>query len=458
MTSSPLGPRPEEGNMRLTQRWIALMGLGFALLSALPAAAQTVSCTGIPTWNATTIYNPGDRVVHQGRLYQANVQIWNTAPDYCPSCGWYTLLGTCGSGTPNTPPSVSLTAPAAGASFTAGANITISANAADSDGTVTQVQFRQGAASLGADTTAPYSVTRRHVPAGSYTLTAVATDNSGASTTSAAVGITVTGAGCGAAPSVPTGLGSPSQTTTSANLSWNAATAGAGCTVQYRIFQDGTQVAQVSGTTATLGGLQPSTTYSVAVAAVDQFGSSALSPAISVRTQATSGGCTAPQYVAGTAYTAGQAVQNVGQLFRCEIAGWCSSTAAWAYAPGTGSAWQDAWTLLGPCGGGGSPPSVSVTAPAAGASVACSSAVTLSASASDSDGTVTKVEFFVDGLKVGEDAAAPYSVAWTANGNGSHQVTARATDNVANTTTSAAVGITVTGCPTSGLPARVLVG
>lgn len=56
-----------------------------------------------------------------------------------------------------------------------------------------------------------------------------------------------------------------------------------------------------------------------------------------------------PQYVAGTSYTAGQIVQNVGNRYSCTIAGWCSSASAWAYAPGTGSAWADAWTLVGPC-------------------------------------------------------------------------------------------------------------
>lgn len=32
------------------------------------------------------------------------------------------------------------------------------------------------------------------------------------------------------------------------------------------------------------------------------------------------------------------------------IAGWCSSSAAWAYAPGEGAHWQDAWELVGSCG------------------------------------------------------------------------------------------------------------
>ena len=56
-----------------------------------------------------------------------------------------------------------------------------------------------------------------------------------------------------------------------------------------------------------------------------------------------------PQYVAGTSYNAGQIVQNVNNRYMCSVAGWCSSTAAWAYAPGTGTYWTDAWSLVGPC-------------------------------------------------------------------------------------------------------------
>lgn len=57
----------------------------------------------------------------------------------------------------------------------------------------------------------------------------------------------------------------------------------------------------------------------------------------------------APVYSAGNAYTQGQSVQNKGSLYRCDIAGWCSSAGAWAYEPGVGSAWQQAWTALGAC-------------------------------------------------------------------------------------------------------------
>jgi len=70
-------------------------------------------------------------------------------------------------------------------------------------------------------------------------------------------------------------------------------------------------------------------------------------------TTGSGGSCSSvPQYVAGTAYTAGQIVQNGGNKYSCTIAGWCSSSAAWAYAPGTGTAWTSAWMLVGSCSSG----------------------------------------------------------------------------------------------------------
>jgi chitinase len=77
--------------------------------------------------------------------------------------------------------------------------------------------------------------------------------------------------------------------------------------------------------------------------------SSATSSATSSVVSSTGGSCTSPQYVAGTSYAAGQLVKNVGNEYRCTVPGWCSSTSAWAYAPGTGSAWTQAWELVRSC-------------------------------------------------------------------------------------------------------------
>jgi hypothetical protein len=94
----------------------------------------------------------------------------------------------------NQPPAIAITAPANGASYTAPATMTINANATDSDGTVTRVDFFRGSTLIASDATAPYSVPWSNVAAGSYALTAVAFDNAGASTSSAAVNVTVSSA------------------------------------------------------------------------------------------------------------------------------------------------------------------------------------------------------------------------------------------------------------------------
>ncbi len=121
----------------------------------------------------------------------------------------------------NVPPAVSIVSPTNGASFLSRPNIEIAANASDSNGWVTAVEFFANGASIGAVTNDPFSddplrllVLRElhgsivpivpgsrasrfqfvltNVPPGKYTLTAVATDNSGLQTTSDPVAIDVT--------------------------------------------------------------------------------------------------------------------------------------------------------------------------------------------------------------------------------------------------------------------------
>ncbi len=82
-----------------------------------------------------------------------------------------------------------------GAIFAAGANVLLSASASDSDGTVAKVYFYDGATLLGTvnggSSSVNASLTYNGVPSGNHTLTAIATDNLNAATTSAPVHITV---------------------------------------------------------------------------------------------------------------------------------------------------------------------------------------------------------------------------------------------------------------------------
>ena len=91
----------------------------------------------------------------------------------------------------NQPPTVSLTAPSNGAYATAPANLQLSAAASDSNGSVGRVEFFNGATKLGEDVSAPYQFTWNNVPVGTSTLTAKATDNLGATTTTAPTTVTV---------------------------------------------------------------------------------------------------------------------------------------------------------------------------------------------------------------------------------------------------------------------------
>ena len=92
----------------------------------------------------------------------------------------FTASGT----TTNQPPTVAITSPTGGSTFTAGNNVTVTAAANDSDGTVSRVDFFVGTTQIGSDATAPYSAAWSNVAAGGYNLTAKAVDNDGASTTS----------------------------------------------------------------------------------------------------------------------------------------------------------------------------------------------------------------------------------------------------------------------------------
>ena len=274
--------------MRFRSSLPAIAGLCLFAFSALPALAQTVNCTGVPAWSQSAIYNPGDRLVYQNRLYQANIPIWNAPPTHCPSCGWYTDLGQCGGGGTNSPPSVSLTAPASGATFASGANVTVSANASDSDGTISQVEFFRGSTSLGVDTSSPYSVTWSNAAAGSYSLTAVARDNANATTTSSAVSVTVTPPSNDTTPpSVPGGLASTGRTNTTISLSWSASTdnAGGSGVAGYDVYRNGGVVGSPGGTSFTDSGLTRNTSYSYTVRARDNAtNASAQSGAINVTT------------------------------------------------------------------------------------------------------------------------------------------------------------------------------
>ncbi|MBD0256024.1 MAG: T9SS type A sorting domain-containing protein [Cytophagales bacterium] len=94
-------------------------------------------------------------------------------------------------------PTVSLTAPAAHALFDSPVTVELAADAADADGTVSRVDFYDGATLLGTATESPYTFAWTGVAPGTYYLTAKATDNAGSSAFSSVVPVTVEPSGGG---------------------------------------------------------------------------------------------------------------------------------------------------------------------------------------------------------------------------------------------------------------------
>jgi len=156
------------------------------------------------------IYRPDGTNEINGSLYQAAFSLTNSRTRFDdfsnPSCfltdgtpgglaAFYGITNVSAVGdvisfdykvgnTGNKLPLVEITNPKSTATITAPASFVIIANASDADGSIAKVEFYNGTTLLNTDVTLPYSFYWQNVAAGTYTLTAIATDNEGATATS----------------------------------------------------------------------------------------------------------------------------------------------------------------------------------------------------------------------------------------------------------------------------------
>lgn len=183
----------------------------------------------------------------------------------------------------NMPPAVSISAPAAGATFTTPASIAITAAATDTDGQIQKVEFFAGATLIGSDTSAPYNFTWTGAAIGTHQLTAVATDNQGATATSLAVAVVVMAPNVPpavsiAAPANGASFAAPATVTVTAN-----ATDSDGSIVSVEFFSNGASLgvdnaAPFQASTAALG----AGAYSLTAVARDNSGATATSASVSI--------------------------------------------------------------------------------------------------------------------------------------------------------------------------------
>ena len=285
----------------------------------------------------------------------------------------------------NQPPVVSITGPVSGSTFTAPATVTITANATDPDGTVAKVEFYNGTIKLGEKTSSPWSYTWNNVQAGTYSLTAVATDNSGAKTTSSPVSITVNATAPVNQPPVisitsPAG-GSIYTAPATVTIATNASDPD-GTVAKVEFYNGSIKLGEKTSSpwSYTWNNVQAGT-YSLTAVATDNSGAKTTSTPVSI--------------------------------------------------------------TVNPATPGNQPPVISISSPASGSTYTAPATVAISANASDPDGTITKVEFFNGSTKLGERSSAPWSFTWNNVQPGTYQLTAVATDNANTKSTSSAVSITV---------------
>jgi len=285
----------------------------------------------------------------------------------------------------NTPPTVALTAPANNAKLYQPASVTVTASASgvEVNTPLTQVEFFANGAPIGAATASPWSIAWATPPAGTYTLTARATDSGGAQTTSAARTLTITDTNLGptvalTAPANNAKYQSPASLTVTASATGPEANTPV---TLVEFFANGNPIGSATASPWSVSWAGPPTgTHALTARATDSLGAQTTSAARTVTISDT----------------------NL-------------------------------------------PPTVSLTAPANNAAFIAPATVTITANAAapEANGTVANVEFFANGSPIGSKTASPWSIAWAATTPGSYQLTARATDEQGAQTTSAMRTVTV---------------
>ena len=384
----------------------------------------------------------------------------------------------------NQPPTVSLTAPANGTSYTAPASISLAASASDADGTISKVEFYNGTTLLNSDTTAPYSYSWTNVAAGTYSLTARVYDSGGATATSSAVSITVSSGTGFPAPWTAADVGNPALSGSSSysNGIFSVDVGGVdiwGTSDQFHfIYQpivgDVEIIARVDSLTVVDSYTNAGVMIRGSLNSSSMHGYSTVtgSNPLAYRYRVTNGGTTTLTPIAWAATPMWVRLVRQGSTVT-------------SYQSSNGTSWSmmgsqslvlgsTAYVGLAVCShsattrthaqfsnvrvittSANQAPTVTLTSPTNASTFTAPASVTLSATAADTDGTIAKVEFYNGTTLLNTDTAAPYTYTWSSVPAGTYALKAVAYDNNGASASSLTSTITVGTSTTSTAPTGV---
>jgi RHS repeat-associated protein len=382
-------------------------------------------------------------------------------------------------------PTVSLTAPTTGNLYLAPATFAVKANASAAGVGVNRVEFYANGALIQTDTTSPYQFDWTGVAAGTYAITAKAVDNNGVETTSAARTVTV--AATNTAPTVSLTAPAdnarylnPTSVAFSANASGpelndllqrvdfylNGTLAGTASSAPYTFSAAGLVIGSYALTAVAVDGQGAQTTSAARTFTVSNTN---VPPTVSLVIPTDNSHWNAPATVTFQAnVSSGEANDTVSVEFFANGASLgtrssapfslsMSLTAATYAITAVATDGQSAQTTSVArtivVSNTNAPPTVSITAPAAGANFPTAPAsftINATAGAGETNGSVSRVEFYVNGSLVNTDTAGPFSFNVSGLANGTYVLTAKAVDQLSAETTSAPITVTVGVAPLQG--------
>lgn len=154
-----------------------------------------VDCAPLEVWDSSKVYNGGDQVQHEGNAYKARYWTQNNNPAQAGEWGEWENLGACSGTGPVDPPvnevpTVTLTSPSASASITVGDVVNLAADAADTDGSISKVEFFVDGALVGTSTATPFTASWTATE-GAHEFSTKAYDDKNAVSVASAVTLTV---------------------------------------------------------------------------------------------------------------------------------------------------------------------------------------------------------------------------------------------------------------------------